>query len=1610
MALLAGSPALNAGTATGAPTTDQRGVPRTGGINIGAYQASASILQVTGFPSSVTAGSTNTYSVKAVDLLGELAPGYGGKVHFSSSDGQAALQGDAHLTNGSGSFNAILKTAGTQSLTATDTANSPITGTQTGIVVNPASTSRLAVLFPLLATAGTPSSGTVKAIDAYGNLTPAYNGTVHFTSTDPQASLPADTTLTGGSATVSVTLKTAGTQAVTATDRATATITGTQSGIVVRAAAASSLAAAGFPSSVTAGGSGAITVTLKDAYGNVATGYTGTVHISSSDPHAVLAPDQQFTAADQGTRQFGAILVTAGTQSLTARDTANGSLTGTQAGITVTPAAAVLLSVAGFPAPLTAGTAGAFTVTLTDLFGNTASGYRGTAHFRTSDPQAVLPADYTFTAADGGTHTFSATFKTAGSQTLTAADTVNGALTGGIAASFSEFTAPTANSGVSWITAGPDGNLWFTELLANKVGNLTPAGVITEYSVPTPSSNPGGITVGPDGNLWFTELLANKVGKLTPAGVITEDPVTTPSSNPEGITAGPDGNLWFTEPGGNKIGKITPAGTITEYASLTTASSPTFITAGPDGNLWFTEGTGSRVGKITPAGAVTEYFIPTANSFPDGITAGPDGSLWFTENRGNKVGKITPAGAVTEYPIPTGFSNPGGITVGPDGLWFTEETGNKVGTITLTGAITEYPVPSPNAVPVAIVAGPDGKLWFTEFGSGKLGRLSPGIIVTPAAASTLGVAGFPASVTAGTAANVTVTARDAYGNTATGYTGTGHFTSSDPQAVLPTNYHFTAADQGTHTFSATLNTPGTQSLTATDTANSTLTGTQTGITVMAGRPTALSITGFPASVTAGTAGTFTVTLFDASGHIAAGYRGTVHFTSSDPQAVLPADYTLTAADAGVHAFSATLKTAGAQTLTGTDTVASGLTGTWFDIGEFTLPTTIAVPDGITTGPDGNLWFPEQTGNKIDKITPAGVVTEYSVPTANSTPYWITAGPDSNLWFTEIDGDNIGRITPAGVITEYSVPTAGSSPEEITAGPDGNLWFTEQTGNKVGKITPAGVITEFAIPTANSDPEGIIVGPDGNLWFTECNTSKVGKITLAGVITEYTIPTANSDPDGITAGLDGNLWFTEFNGNNVGRITPAGVFTEYPLPHTGSAPFGITVGPDRNPWFAEHRGNRIGRITPAGAFTEYPVPTVVGQPFAITTGPDGALWFTTLHKIGRLNPAISVTPAALDHFAVTTSEDGSSAVAGTPFDVTVVAQDAFNNTVTGYTGTVHFSNADPFGATLPADYTFTAADGGVHTFAGGATLYTAGTWDITATDTTSGITGAAHVNVVTAGLDHLAVSTSVDGGSTVAGNPFDVTVIAQDVFNNTVTTYTGTVHFSSGDPFGATLPADYTFQPTDRGRVTFPGGATLYTAGIWDVTVTDTASGLSGTDLVTVTGAPAVAFQIVARASTVPGAAFDVTVLAVDAYGNIDTDYTGTVHFSTTDGDAGVVLPTDYTFQLTDAGVATFPGGVTLVTPGDQILTVTDTASGITGSATVTVGNMPPSPPPGGGGGAAANGTPAAGSFVPTAPGTASPISPVDMGRVVAIDLVFGEWGYKPAHRGTSDAWILDPLG
>ena len=110
---------------------------------------------------------------------------------------------------------------------------------------------------------------------------------------------------------------------------------------------------------------------------------------------------------------------------------------------------------------------------------------------------------------------------------------------------------------------------------------------ITEFSLPTANSGPLGIAAGRDGNLWFTETHANRIGRITPAGAVTE--FSTVVCCPTGIAAGPDGALWFAESNGSsppygQVGRITTGGSVTEFSQgISAYSAPEELVAGPAG-------------------------------------------------------------------------------------------------------------------------------------------------------------------------------------------------------------------------------------------------------------------------------------------------------------------------------------------------------------------------------------------------------------------------------------------------------------------------------------------------------------------------------------------------------------------------------------------------------------------------------------------------------------------------------------------------------------------------------------------------------------------------------------------------------------------------------------------------------------------------------------------------------------------------------------------------------------------------------------------------------------------------------------------------------------------
>ena len=298
---------------------------------------------------------------------------------------------------------------------------------------------------------------------------------------------------------------------------------------------------------------------------------------------------------------------------------------------------------------------------------------------------------------------------------------------------------------------------------------------------------------------------------------------------------------------------------------------------------------------------------------------------------------------------------------------------------------------------------------------------------------------------------------------------------------------------------------------------------------------------------------------------------------------------------------------------------------------------------------------------------------------------------------------------------------------------------------------------------------------------------------------------------------------------------------------------------------------------------------------------------------------------------------------------MTAQDLYDNTATSYSNGNHpITWSGPSNSPAPASRAPTlptstvSFSGGVSTTSLSATLYDAGSNTLTATDNSSK-TGSATITVAPTSPNQLVYTTQPPATGTAGSALTNFKVAIEDTYNNVETTgntgATDTVTLSlATKPTGGAFNSGsgtYTNVAASNGTATF-SGVFMDVAGSYTITATDTQTGDTG--LTTATSNPPTVIAPAAAASytlsNVPtsvtaGNSFSPTITVKDAYGNVATNYTGTVHFTTTDSQA--VLPGNYTFTSGDNGVHAFTNGVTFKTRRGQTFTATDT-----GNSSVTV--------------------------------------------------------------------------
>ena len=844
-----------------------------------------------GSPTAQTAGTAFDVIVRGVDADWNLTASTD-VVHLASTDANAALPSDAALVAGTKTFSVILKTAGSRTITASDTTNILIpSNTSASVGVNAGPIVKLQLLVPgetaapgtFAGKTGTPStrtaglifSVTVNSVDAYWNVVSS-SDMVSLVSSDTYASLPSNTALSGGSASLFVALKTAGSATLTINDVTTpARSSDTSPSIPVNAGVVNRLqilvpgesAVPGSPTGKTgtadaqnAGTAFSVTVNSVDAQWNPVLS-SDVVHLTSTDGAASLPSDAALVS---GTRSFSVTLNTAGSEKIAVSDVTTPAIaTDSSSAVTVNPAGTGTLTPATGGGAISADSVGG---TFTSLVGPL---YEEASNGNISAGTIVLNAPSGFEFDTGSPATTVLVQRTSGS-------------------------GPDANN----INGVPSGT------------SLSVSATSTQLTLTITSPSGGGVT---NSLTWQNVRVRPLAGYPLASGYITKSGTAT--------VAGVNGLADF--------------GTLTEVAGV--AAKLVVILPGQS----FVAGTGTS-GSPASQTAGTPFTIS---------------SIRATDQYFNTVSSYT-GGKTLAY------SGPGGNADYTTSVSFTA----GVSTTTLSTTLRKAETTSLSISDGSITGPASSSFAVAPASFARLLILVPGETSDPGTAT--GKAGSPSARTAGSSFPVTVNAVDSYWNFVTATDSVG-ITSSDGYATLPADTSLVA---GSKTFSVTLRTAGTATITASDVTDPAKTAnTSPSIIVNPGAFSKLQIlvpgetadpgsptgkTGTPSAEAAGTPFSVDVNAVDADWNLVSSVTDVVHFTSTDGAATLPADSPLAG---GTGNFTVTLNTSGAQQITVSDVTTGG-------IGSGTSPSITVANVTMTPATGGEAISADSTGGSSASLT------------------------------------------------------------------------------------------------------------------------------------------------------------------------------------------------------------------------------------------------------------------------------------------------------------------------------------------------------------------------------------------------------------------------------------------------------------------------------------------------------------------------------------------------------------------------------------------------------------------------------------------------------------------
>jgi hypothetical protein len=1480
-----------------------------------------------GTPNNQTAGTAFTVTVNSVDSNWNKVTTSNPTVSITTSDLYDSEPANAQLVNGTSTFNVTPKTAGILTITASDVGGVLTSNVSPDITVGVGAAVKLQLLVPgesavpgsSTGKTGTPNSETagvaftvtVNCVDSNWNKVSTANPTVKITTSDLYDSEPDQSALVNGTQTYNVTLQTAGSATITASDVGGVYTSNVSPSITVQVNTATKLqlllpgevavagkltspaGKSGTPNSETAGVAFTVTVNCVDNWYNIVSNANPEVKITTSD---LYDSEPDSAPLVNGSKTYSVTLQTAGSATITASDVDGISPLYTESvspSVTVNVNTAVKLQVLvpgetaapgktsspagkiGTPSNQVAGTAFNVTVNCVDDWWNIVSSANPQVTITTSDLYDTEPPASVLV---NGTKTFSVNLVTVGSTTITASDT------DGIDPLYTSNVSPT-------IAVNPG--------TAVKLQLLVPGEVAVPGSATGKTGTPSARVTGVAFNVTVncTDANWNIVSTANPqVGITTSD-------------------LYDTEPSAAFLA----SGTKTFSVTLVTAGSTTITASDVDGvDPLYTESVSPTITVNTNTATKLQLLVPGEVAVPgsaSGKTGTPNSetagvafpvTVNCVDNWYNKVSSANPVvGITTSDPYDT---HPGNITL-------VNGTGTSNVTF-VTGGSSDITVSDVDGIPPLYSADVSPAISVNPGTAVKLQLLVPGESAVPG--SSTGKTGTPSNETAGVAFTVTVNCVDANWNTNTGANPTVKITTSDLYDSEPDQ---SVLVNGTQTYNVTLQTAGSATITASDVGGVYTSNVSPSITVQVNTATKLQLllpgevavagkltspagkTGTPNAQVAGSAFTVTVNCTDNWYNIVSSANPVVKITTSDEFDTEPTSLTLVN---GTQLFSVTLKTGGSNhTITASD--VDGIPPLYAPDTSPTFTVNPAVATKLQLLVPGEVAVPGSSTGKSGTPSNQTSGTAFTVTVNCVDPYWnlvTSANPQvtittSDLYDTEpspaslFNGTKTFSVTlvTAGSSTLTATDTDGTPPL-YTANVSPSITVNPGTAVKLQLLVPG----EVAVPGSSTGKSGTTSNQTSGTAFNvtvNCTDSNWNRVTTANP--EVKINTSDLyDNEPLSATLS--------SGTQIFSVT---------LVTAGSATLTASDVDGVDPLYTSNTSS------------------------SITVNPGTAV------KLQLLVPGEVAVPGS------STGKSGtpSNQTSGTAFNVTVNCTDDYWNKVTTANPQVTITTSDLY----DTEPTPAALSSGTRTFS--VTLVTGGTSTITATDTdgidplyTSNISSSITVNpgTPTKLIVLLPGESLVPGSSTgktgtpidqTAAVPFNVTTYATDNYWNIVTSGTEReVSITTSDP-NDTHPTPLTLA---NGTAVF--NVNMITIGEQTVTATDTSTIIPAynsytSSVVNMKPGPAVKLQLLVPGETaspgspsgktgtpsneVAGVAFTVTVNCVDSNWNTNPNDNPIVTITTSDPYDTEPAPSGLI-----NGTKTF--SVTLKTAGTTTITATDT--------------------------------------------------------------------------------------